>query len=134
MAQQKNEQKANNIKSKCITSPSKPLAFEKKCCTCFSFMLGYRLKDRGIEWLLYFAAAFLSAMRERRRTRRTITDADIKGDSLQLALVQLHDLFYAGVAGVARAAGVGKSGLSKELDIFFLQDAVQVCGDADVCA
>ena len=29
-------EKANNAKSKCITSPSKILIFEKKCCTCFS--------------------------------------------------------------------------------------------------
>lgn len=29
-------EKANNAKSKCITSPSKILVFEKKCCTCFS--------------------------------------------------------------------------------------------------
>ena len=27
---------AENIKSKCITTPSKILVFEKKCCTCFS--------------------------------------------------------------------------------------------------
>ena len=29
-------EKANNAKSKCITSPSKILVFEKKCCACFS--------------------------------------------------------------------------------------------------
>lgn len=29
-------EKANNAKSKCVTSPSKILVFEKKCCTCFS--------------------------------------------------------------------------------------------------
>ena len=29
-------EKTNNAKSKCITSPSKILIFEKKCCTCFS--------------------------------------------------------------------------------------------------
>ena len=42
----------------------------------------------------------------------------------QLALVQLHDLLHAGVAGVAGTAGVSISGLGEELDVFFLQDAV----------
>ena len=54
--------------------------------------------------------------------------------SLQLALVQLHDLLHAGVAGVAGTAGVRISGLGEELDVLFLQDAVQVCGDAHVSA
>ena len=53
---------------------------------------------------------------------------------LQLALVQLHDLLHAGVAGVAGTAGVSISGLGEEPDILFLQDAVQVCGDAHVSA
>ena len=52
----------------------------------------------------------------------------------QLALVQLHDLLHAGVAGVAGTAGVRISGLGEELDVLFLQDAVQVCGDAHVSA
>ena len=34
--------------------------------------------------------------------------------SLQLALIQLHDLLHAGVAGVAGTAGVGISGLGEE--------------------
>ena len=31
----KTDEKSNDIKSKCITSPSKALAFEEKWCTCF---------------------------------------------------------------------------------------------------
>ena len=38
----------------------------------------------------------------------------------------------AGVAGVTGAAGICISRLSEELDILFLQDAIQVSGDANV--
>ena len=46
---------------------------------------------------------------------------------LQLALIQCLDLLHAGIAGVAGAAGICKSRLSQEVDVLFLQDALQVC-------
>ena len=43
-------------------------------------------------------------------------------------------ILNAGITRVAGAAGIGKSGLCQELDVLFLQDAMQVCGDANIGA
>ena len=48
------------------------------------------------------------------------------------AVVKADDLFNAGVARVAGAACVGVSALCEELHVLFLDDALEVSGDADV--
>ena len=42
----------------------------------------------------------------------------------QLALIQLHDLLHAGVAGVAGTAGVGIGALGEELHVLLLHDGL----------
>ena len=52
--------------------------------------------------------------------------------SLQQALIQLGNLFLAGIPRVAGAAGVGVGGLGQERHVLLLQNAVEVLGDAHV--
>jgi len=55
-----------------------------------------------------------------------------RSDRLHLASVQLCDLLNAGFTRVAGTAGVGKGALGKEGDVLFLQNPLQIGGDAHV--
>ena len=56
------------------------------------------------------------------------------GLELHQAAVEGGDLLHAGVAGIARAAGVGESALGEELHVLVLDDLLEVGGDAHVGA
>ena len=97
--------------------------------------LFYKNKKRSDNITLPNRVHLAAFVFSRPRPLRRFAPALPRGEPrLQLALVQLHDLLHAGVAGVARAAGVCKRGLGEELDVLFLQNALQIGGDAHVGA
>ena len=53
-------------------------------------------------------------------------------EGLHHAAIQRFDLFHICVAGIAGTAGVCKSGIRQELNIFFLQNALQVGGNTHI--